>query len=108
MGYFEGEASGTFDAATRTAVKAFQKDNKLTADGVVGDKTMKKMFDPEAKHAREKKPAKQEPKKAKSNTQASTKEEGPSQNATYKEERQSQNAMNKEEEKVETTEEVIF
>ena len=108
LGYFEGEASGTFDAATRTAVIAFQKDNKLTADGVVGDKTMKKMFDPEAKHAGEKKPAKQEPKKAKSNTQASTKEEGQSQNATYKEERQSQNAMNKEEKKVETTEEVIF
>ena len=108
LGYFEGEASGTFDAATRTAVIAFQKDNKLTADGVVGDKTMKKMFDPEAKHAREKKPAKQEPKKAKSNTKASTEEEGQSQNATYKEERQSQNAMNKEEKKVETTEEVIF
>lgn len=108
LGYFEGEASGTFDAATRTAVIAFQKDNKLTADGVVGDKTMKKMFDPEAKHAREKKPAKQEPKKAKSNTQASTKEEGPSQNATYKEERQSQNATTEEEKKVETTEEVIF
>lgn len=97
LGYFEGEASGTFDAATRTAVIAFQKDNKLTADGVVGDKTMKKMFDPEAKHAREKKPAKQEPKKAKSNTQASTKEE-----------RQSQNATTEEEKKVETTEEVIF
>lgn len=97
LGYFEGEASGTFDAATRTAVIAFQKDNKLTADGVVGDKTMKKMFDPEAKHAREKKLAKQEPKKAKSNTQASTKEEGPSQNATTEEEK-----------KVETTEEVIF
>ena len=108
LGYFEGEASGTFDAATRTAVIAFQKDNKLTADGVVGDKTMKKMFDPEAKHAREKKPAKQEPKKAKSNTQASTKEEGPSQNATYKEERQSQNATTEEEKKVETTEDVIF
>lgn len=97
LGYFEGEASGTFDAATRTAVIAFQKDNKLTADGVVGDKTMNKMFDPEAKHAREKKTAKQEPKKAKSNTQASTKEEGPSQNATTEEEK-----------KVETTEEVIF
>lgn len=97
LGYFEGEASGTFDAVTRTAVIAFQKDNKLTADGVVGDKTMNKMFDPEAKHAREKKTAKQEPKKAKSNTQASTKEEGPSQNATTEEEK-----------KVETTEEVIF
>lgn len=108
LGYFEGEASGTFDAATRTAVIAFQKDNKLTADGVVGDKTMKKMFDPEAKHAGEKASAQKETKKAKSNTKASTEEEGQSQNATYKEERQSQNAMNKEEKKVETTEEVIF
>ena len=56
LGYFDGEASGTFDEATRTAVKAFQKDNKLTADGVVGNKTLKKMFEPEAKHASEKAP----------------------------------------------------
>ena len=54
LGYFEGEVSETFDDATTIAVKAFQKDNKLTADGVVGDKTLKKIFDPEAKHAGEK------------------------------------------------------
>ena len=53
LGYFEGEVSETFDDATTIAVKAFQKDNKLTADGVVGDKSLKKMFDPEAKHAGE-------------------------------------------------------
>ena len=51
LGYFEGEVSDTFDEATRTAVIAFQKANKLKVDGVVGDKTMKKMFAPEAKPA---------------------------------------------------------
>lgn len=32
-------ASGSFDAATEQAVKAFQKDKNLVADGVVGEKT---------------------------------------------------------------------
>jgi peptidoglycan hydrolase-like protein with peptidoglycan-binding domain len=33
------EFDGKFDADTKKAVETFQKDNKLTADGVVGQKT---------------------------------------------------------------------
>ena len=95
LGYFEGEVSDTFDDATRTAVKAFQKDNKLTADGMVGDKTLKKMFDPEAKHAGEKAPAQKEA-KPKSTTKPSSNKGNSSQNtSTQKKE-------------AEATEEVIF
>lgn len=100
LGYFEGEVSDIFDDATRTAVKAFQKDNKLTADGVVGDKTMKKLFDPEAKHAGEKTPAQKEtktknkPKPASNNNDNSNNSQEPSTQETQKE--------------VEATEEVIF
>lgn len=100
LGYFEGEVSDTFDDATRTAVKAFQKDNKLTADGVVGDKTLKKLFDPEAKHAGEKTPAQKEtktknkPKPASNNNDNSNNSQETSTQETKKE--------------VEATEEVIF
>ncbi len=95
LGYFEGEVSDTFDDATRTAVKAFQKDNKLTADGVVGEKTLKKMFDPEAKHAGEKASAQKET-KPKSNTKPSpNKGTGSQKTSTQKKE-------------VEATEDVIF
>lgn len=48
LGYYNAEISDVFDNDTRTAVIAFQKANKLSADGVVGAKTLKKMFDPEA------------------------------------------------------------
>ena len=96
LGYFEGEVSDTFDDATRTAVKAFQKDNKLTADGVVGEKTLKKMFDPEAKHAGEKAPAQKETKPKSNNTKPSSNKNNSSQEtSTQKNE-------------AEATEEVIF
>lgn len=39
LGYLKGAATGVYDAATVKAVKAFQKANKLTADGIAGTKT---------------------------------------------------------------------
>ena len=95
LGYFEGEVSDTFDDATRTAVKAFQKDNKLTADGMVGDKTLKKMFDPEAKHAVEKAPAQKEAKPKSTTKPSSNKGNSSQKTSTLKKE-------------AEATEEVIF
>lgn len=38
-GYDPGTADGVFGSRTEEAVKAFQRDNGLTADGVVGEKT---------------------------------------------------------------------
>ena len=42
--YLTGTADGSFGASTKTAVKAFQKDAGLTADGVVGTGTLNKLF----------------------------------------------------------------
>ena len=42
--YLTGTADGSFGASTNTAVKAFQKDAGLTADGVVGTGTLNKLF----------------------------------------------------------------
>ena len=39
LGYYAGSISGTYDKATQSAVKAFQKKNGLTADGVCGSGT---------------------------------------------------------------------
>ena len=43
-GYYTGEITGTYDSATVTAVKAFQKKNGLTADGVCGASTQELLF----------------------------------------------------------------
>ncbi len=51
LGYLEGKADGAFGTATQTAVKAFQLRNGLTADGVAGAKTYKKMFSDSALEA---------------------------------------------------------
>ncbi|KAB8330175.1 peptidoglycan-binding protein [Scytonema tolypothrichoides VB-61278] len=48
-GYLDASAvSGTFDEATEEAVKAFQQDNGLTPDGVVGPQTGQKLGGPPA------------------------------------------------------------
>ena len=43
MGYLD-RITGTYDDDTTNAVKAFQKENGLTADGVAGEKTLMILF----------------------------------------------------------------
>lgn len=40
LGYSPGNADGIFGTSTKNAVIRFQKDNGLTADGIVGEKTL--------------------------------------------------------------------
>ena len=42
-GYYKGAVDGVFGAETQKAVKKFQKNNSLTADGVAGSATLKAM-----------------------------------------------------------------
>ena len=44
LGFYEGEVSGTFNLETKKAVIAFQKKNGLTADGVAGADTQRKLW----------------------------------------------------------------
>lgn len=44
LGYYEGNISGNFLGHTRNAVKAFQKQNALDVDGVVGEETWNALF----------------------------------------------------------------
>lgn len=39
LGYYSGALTAVFNSATQKAVKAFQKDHSMTADGVAGEKT---------------------------------------------------------------------
>ena len=48
LGYYTGTVNGTFNTATMTAVKNFQKKNDLGADGVVGPKTIAVLFSNDA------------------------------------------------------------
>ena len=48
-GYYTGGVDGVFGAKTTTAVKSFQRKNKLTADGIVGQKTANAMAEAVAK-----------------------------------------------------------
>ncbi len=48
LGYYKGEITGTYDAATRSAVKAFQKANGLNADALAGVDTQALLFSDEA------------------------------------------------------------
>ena len=43
LGYYDGTVDSTFGSATVAAVKAFQKKYNLTADGVAGSETLKKL-----------------------------------------------------------------
>jgi len=44
LGYSAGKADGSYGSQTVEAVKAFQKNNALTADGVAGSKTLKLLY----------------------------------------------------------------
>jgi peptidoglycan hydrolase-like protein with peptidoglycan-binding domain len=44
LGYFKATVTTKFGSITRTAVKAFQKANKLAADGIVGRTTFAKLY----------------------------------------------------------------
>lgn len=43
LGYFREEITGYFGQATETAVKAFQKDSGISADGIAGSNTYRKL-----------------------------------------------------------------
>jgi peptidoglycan hydrolase-like protein with peptidoglycan-binding domain len=49
--YLSGKADGYFGSNTEAAVKAFQKNNKLTVDGKVGPRTMSVLLSDSAKKA---------------------------------------------------------
>lgn len=46
--YYEGDIDGDFDAEFEAAVKLFQSRNGLTADGILGQKTIDAMYSPGA------------------------------------------------------------
>ena len=53
LGYYTGSIDGDFGKETDKAVKAFQKANGLTPDGKVGEQTLKKLNDKNAKTAKQ-------------------------------------------------------
>lgn len=52
LGYLEGDADGDFGSKTRTAVKWFQRQAGLSADGVAGKKTKEALYSDDAPYAR--------------------------------------------------------
>ena len=59
LGYYTEEPDGDFGAKTREAVTAFQRQNGLDADGIVGTETRELLFSADAKPWRD--PGKNEP-----------------------------------------------
>ena len=53
LGFYTGSIDGDFGKETEKAVKAFQKANGLSADGKVGEQTLKKLNDKNAKTAKQ-------------------------------------------------------
>lgn len=52
LGYYEGNISGNFLGHTRNAVKAFQQQNALEVDGIIGEQTWNILFnDPDVRSA---------------------------------------------------------
>lgn len=49
LGYYQGKLDGQFGSGTRAAVKAFQRQNGLDADGVAGPKTLTALYSEKAK-----------------------------------------------------------
>jgi peptidoglycan hydrolase-like protein with peptidoglycan-binding domain len=49
LGYLSGKVDGVYGSATETALKAFQAANGLSADGLVGKRTMDKLESSDAK-----------------------------------------------------------
>lgn len=52
LGYFNQSPTGVFGSVTKSAVVQFQQDNGLTADGVVGEQTMRVLFSPSTRGLR--------------------------------------------------------
>lgn len=48
LGYYSGSVNGTYNSATKSAVKAFQKKHGLEQDGVAGPKTLRVLLDASA------------------------------------------------------------
>lgn len=51
LNYFDGKATGLYGSETTAAVKAFQKANKLTVDGVIGTRTRERLYSEKAVEA---------------------------------------------------------
>ncbi len=52
LGYYSGTIDGNFGQGTEAAVKAFQANNSLVADGVAGENTLNKLYSDGARSAR--------------------------------------------------------